>query len=169
MTSQTEIRPAPAPLKFSGLDDEDPLCSVCDKPTSYWLDWGQVCESCEAYWPGLVGEPGKWFDSRRVHTVCLCGSMRFEADIQRVAENESLRGYAVVLPLVNMKLPDPRWSENQDRIKAMLDRLHKQKIRMADEVVIVAPGGYISDSTRSEIRFATALGKPIRYVPEATS
>jgi hypothetical protein len=45
----------------------------------------------------------------------------------------------------------------------MLDDLHRHKIDLADEVLIVNPDGYIGDSTRSEIDYARARGKPVRY------
>ncbi|MEU3297051.1 hypothetical protein ABZ722_32515 [Streptomyces longwoodensis] len=45
--------------------------------------------------------------------------------------------------------------------------LHRRKIEVADEVLIVNPGGYIGDSTRSEITYASSLGKPIRYAHPA--
>ncbi|MET7853107.1 hypothetical protein ABZT48_33855 [Streptomyces avermitilis] len=45
----------------------------------------------------------------------------------------------------------------------MLDGLHRRKIDLADDVLVVNPGGYIGDSTRSEIDYARALGKPVRY------
>lgn len=45
----------------------------------------------------------------------------------------------------------------------MLDTLHLQKIDLADEVLVVNPGGYIGDSTRREINYALSHGKPVRY------
>ena len=42
--------------------------------------------------------------------------------------------------------------------------MHLQKIRMADEVFIVDPGGYVGESTRREIAYAESLGKPVRYL-----
>jgi len=42
--------------------------------------------------------------------------------------------------------------------------VHFQKIRMADEVYIVDPGGYVGESTRREIAYAESLGKPVRYL-----
>ncbi len=42
--------------------------------------------------------------------------------------------------------------------------MHLQKIRMADEVYIVDPGGYVGESTRREIAYATSLGTPVRYL-----
>ena len=40
--------------------------------------------------------------------------------------------------------------------------MHLQKIRMADEVYIVDPGGYVGEWTRREIAFEESLGKPVR-------
>jgi hypothetical protein len=47
--------------------------------------------------------------------------------------------------------------------KSVLDTLHLRKIDLADRVLIVNPGGYIGESTRREIAYAQAAGKPIRY------
>ena len=35
---------------------------------------------------------------------------------------------------------------------------------MADEIFVINVGGYIGDSTRSEIEYAKKTGKPIRYL-----
>ena len=48
--------------------------------------------------------------------------------------------------------------------KATLDDLHKRKIDLCNEVLVINVGGYIGESTRSEISYATALGKRIRYL-----
>jgi hypothetical protein len=42
--------------------------------------------------------------------------------------------------------------------------VHLQKIRMADEVYMVDPSGYVGESTRREIAYAESLGKPVRYL-----
>lgn len=93
--------------------------------------------------------------------VAICGSTRFmdamtEADLQ-----ETVAGRIVVRPGCDMK--HPLWADPADAedLKRRLDDLHRAKIRLADEVLIV--GSYIGDSTRSEIDYSRALGKPIRY------
>jgi hypothetical protein len=48
--------------------------------------------------------------------------------------------------------------------KVVLDELHKRKIDMADEVLVLNIGGYIGDSTRSEVEYAEKHGKVVRYV-----
>jgi hypothetical protein len=101
----------------------------------------------------------------RPPVACLCGSMRFEDEMRRAAVYLSLAGVIVLLPLVNMKQPNPLWADETEaeEIKAGLDALHRAKIRPADEVVIVCPGGYIGESTRAEIAYAEELGKPITF------
>jgi len=61
--------------------------------------------------------------------------------------------------------------ENMDegtltKTKAMLDDMHKRKIDMADEIFVINVGGYIGDSTRSEIEYAIQTGKPVHYLEQ---
>lgn len=51
-----------------------------------------------------------------------------------------------------------------EEAKAALDELHKRKIDLADEVFILNVGGYIGSSTRSELEYAQAHGKRIRFL-----
>ena len=41
-----------------------------------------------------------------------------------------------------------------------------RKIDMADEIYVINVGGYIGDSTRSEIEYAWEHGKVVRYLEE---
>lgn len=100
--------------------------------------------------------------------VVLCGSMRFAADMAEVAIEQSVAGALVLKPDCNMKHPHPLWADpvEAEALKARLDDQHKQKIRLADRVIVV--GDYVGDSTRSEIAYARQLGKPIAYTHAAT-
>lgn len=90
--------------------------------------------------------------------VVICGSMRFEADMQAEAHAVSVAGKIVVMPHVNTKL----WhSDTVAKVKPALDDLHRAKIRLADEVLVV--GDYVGDSTRAEIAYARSLGKPVQF------
>ncbi len=44
-----------------------------------------------------------------------------------------------------------------------MDALHLRKIDLADRVLIVNPGGYLGESTRRELAYAQAAGKPISF------
>lgn len=48
--------------------------------------------------------------------------------------------------------------------KEMLDDMHKRKIDMADSIYVINVGGYIGDSTKSEIDYAKEQGKRIDYL-----
>jgi len=48
--------------------------------------------------------------------------------------------------------------------KIALDELHKRKIDLADEVLVLNVNGYIGSSTRSEIEYAKQHNKPVRYL-----
>jgi hypothetical protein len=54
--------------------------------------------------------------------------------------------------------------ELTEEAKAALDELHKRKIDLADEVLVLNVGGYIGESTRSEIDYAQEHGKPLRFL-----
>lgn len=64
--------------------------------------------------------------------------------------------------------------ENMDegtltRTKEMLDDMHKRKIDMADEIFVINVGGYIGESTRSEIEYAQAHGKAVKYLENGSN
>lgn len=48
--------------------------------------------------------------------------------------------------------------------KKMLDEMHKQKIDMSNEIYVINFGGYIGESTKSEIEYAKSKGKKISYL-----
>lgn len=47
------------------------------------------------------------------------------------------------------------------KTKEMLDDMHKRNIDMADSIYVINVGGYIGESTRSEIEYAQNHGKKI--------
>ncbi|NEE52281.1 hypothetical protein G3M55_47750, partial [Streptomyces sp. SID8455] len=83
------------------------------------------------------------------------------------AIGQSVIGALVLKPDCNMKITHPLWADPDDAeaLKVRLDDQHKQKIRLADRVIVV--GDYVGDSTRSEIAYARQLGKPIAFTHAA--
>lgn len=103
--------------------------------------------------------------------ITLCGSTRFEAEFAEVNQRLTMEG-CVVISLGMFSLPDLAdydWTVDSSDLKGRLARVHFQKIRMADEVYIVDPGGYVGESTRREITYAESLGKPVRYLSHERS
>lgn len=95
--------------------------------------------------------------------VVICGSTRFMAEMAEADLRETAAGKIVVKPGCDMKSPHALWSDpsEAEALKARLDDLHRAKIRLADEVLVV--GDYIGDSTRAEIAYARSLAKPVRF------
>ncbi|MGA5728832.1 hypothetical protein ACPCI1_09295 [Streptomyces seoulensis] len=95
--------------------------------------------------------------------VVICGSTRFMAEMTEADLRETAAGKIVVKPACDMKSRHELWADPVEAgaLKARLDDLHRAKIRLADEVLVV--GDYIGDSTRAEISYARSLGKPIRF------
>ena len=46
----------------------------------------------------------------------------------------------------------------------MIDDMHLRKIDLADEIFVINVGGYIGESTKWEIAYATKTGKKINYL-----
>ena len=98
--------------------------------------------------------------------ITLCGSTRFEAEFAEVNQRLTLEG-CVVISLGMFSLPGLQgydWTADSAGLKRRLGDVHLQKVRMADEVYVVDPGGYLGESTRREIAYAESLGKPVRYL-----
>lgn len=103
---------------------------------------------------------------RRPPIICLCGSTRFFEAFQEASLKETVAGKIVLSIGCNLRSDHQLWADPAERaaIKERLDELHKRKIDLADEVLVLNIGGYIGDSTRSEINYAVAHGKPVRYL-----
>jgi hypothetical protein len=95
--------------------------------------------------------------------VCLCGSTRFGDAFRDALRNETLAGNIVLS--VGL-LGHSEGIDMNGPVKVGLDELHKRKIDLADEVLILNVGAYIGSSTRGELEYAQAHGKVIRYLEQ---
>ena len=101
--------------------------------------------------------------------ITLCGSTRFKDAFMEANKRLTLAGNIVISVGLFGHAGDSEVWENMDegtltRTKEMLDDMHKRKIDMADEIFVINVGGYIGSSTRSEIEYAQATGKPVKYL-----
>jgi len=97
----------------------------------------------------------------RPEIVCLCGSTRFmdayaEHYGRLTDEGKIVLSVGRVVPQSEQALGSPR--------KAMLDELHLRKIDLADRIFVLNVGGYIGSSTKREIEYARAHGKPVTWL-----
>ena len=96
--------------------------------------------------------------------ITLCGSTRFKDAFMETQKRLTLEGNIVIsVGLFGHSGDDEVWT---DGTKEMLDVMHRAKIDLADEIFVINVGGYIGSSTRSEIEYAKATGKLIRYLED---
>ena len=106
--------------------------------------------------------------------ITLCGSTRFKDAFMDAQKRLTLEGNIVISVGLFGHSGDHEVWENMDegtltRTKEMLDDMHKRKIDMADEIFVINVGGYIGSSTRSEIEYAQATGKPVHYLEDIST
>lgn len=103
--------------------------------------------------------------------VTLCGSTRFKDEFMEAQKRLTLDGNIVISVGLFGHSGDQEVWENMDegtltKTKEMLDDMHKRKIDLADRIYVINVGGYIGDSTRSEIEYAKDHGKLVDYLEE---
>ena len=103
--------------------------------------------------------------------ITLCGSTRFKDEFMEAQKRLTLEGNIVISVGLFGHSGDNEVWENMDegtltKTKEMLDDMHKRKIDIADEIYVINVGGYIGESTRSEIEYAIRTGKVVRYLEE---
>lgn len=100
-------------------------------------------------------------DNNKYNIITLCGSIRFKDEFMKVQEKLTLEGNIVLIPNFFNTI-------NKEKIdlgtKKMLDKMHKQKIDISDEIYVINCGGYIGESTKNEIKYAKEMGKRISYL-----
>lgn len=104
----------------------------------------------------------------RPRIVCLCGSTRFYDEFQQANYDRTMAGEIVLtVGFYSHAKAEHGHGEGVDHdsaAKVALDELHKRKIDLADYVYVINVGGYIGESTRSEIDYALAHGKTVEYL-----
>lgn len=100
---------------------------------------------------------GRYYKILKAPKVYLCGGLRFKDKFFEVARDLTLKGYNVSVPLI--------FDENITEVqKHFIKELSKAKISDADIVFIINVDGYIGETTREEINWASELQKKIEYL-----
>ena len=105
------------------------------------------------------------------NVITLCGSTRFKEEFMEAQKRFTLEGKIVIsVGLFGHSGDQEVWDGMDEgtlsKTKEMLDDMHKRKIDMADEIFVINVGGYIGESTRSEIDYAIEHGKKVRYLED---
>lgn len=100
--------------------------------------------------------------------ICLCGSTRFTEQMLIKQWELTKQGHIVLswcaLPDSYFQNRDRTHIGDQEGVKEIVDEIHKRKIDIADEVLVINIGGYIGESTKSEIEYAISTGKSVFYL-----
>lgn len=117
----------------------------------------------------LHGQPAAGGGPRPTVTV-LCGSSRFYAAFQQANYDLTMAGHIVLsigfYPHAKAEHGHGEGVGHDSAEKVALDELHMRKIDLADQVLVLNVGGYIGQSTRSEIAYAERIGRPISYLEQ---
>ncbi|MBQ4040059.1 MAG: hypothetical protein IJC91_02885 [Oscillospiraceae bacterium] len=92
-------------------------------------------------------------------TYTICGSMRFEKEMQRIAyELETGKGYNILQCVYSDKDGIPTREE-----LLRLEDAHYRKIDLSDGIYVVNIDDYIGTSVKKEIEYAKKQGKEVLY------
>jgi hypothetical protein len=169
-----ELRPSDDELWEQALRERDQAVEVADALTEaagrlLGTDFGEHSNANDPWRNALDALSGvATRRNDRPHVVTICGSTKFKDEIHAANARMTLEGNIVISLGVfgHTDMPDVDWTTGGNDLKVMLDGLHREKIKLADSIYVVNPGGYVGESTRAEIQYAESLGLPVRYLVE---
>lgn len=92
--------------------------------------------------------------------ITVCGSYKFKKEMNEITEKMALNGNCMLTPI---ELTKPNKEAYTKEEALMIDKMHKEKIKLSDAILVVNVNGYIGNSTKSEIEFAKSLNKEVLY------
>ena len=93
--------------------------------------------------------------------ITICGSMKFVREMMEISEKVELQGNVVLMPIYNPSRPNKEAFTNEEVL--ILDKLHRERIKLSDAILVVNVNGYIGSSAKSEIEYAKSLNKEVIY------
>jgi hypothetical protein len=100
--------------------------------------------------------------------ICLCGSTRFTSQMLIKQWELTKQGYVVLswcaLPNDYFNDGDTTHIGDKEGVKVIVDEVHKRKIDLADEILVINVNDYIGDSTKSEVEYAMRNNKPVKWL-----
>lgn len=93
--------------------------------------------------------------------ITVCGSLRFYKEMMEITEKMELQGNCMLVPIYNPTRPNKDDFTKEEAL--MLDKIHKERIKLSNAILVVNVNDYIGSSTKSEIEFAKSLNKEILY------
>lgn len=98
---------------------------------------------------------------KKLPVIALVGSSRFKDEFKKIELELTMQGY-VVLSLAGFSKCGDFSEDDRD----VFDKVHCQKVDMADYILVINKDGYIGDHTAAEIRYALSTGKNVYFLNE---
>lgn len=98
---------------------------------------------------------------RKPKIITICGSFKFREKILELAMQMELAGNVILTPIFPIKDDKVTCTQEEARI---LGKMHKEKIKLSDAILVVNVNGYIGNATKSEIEYAKTQNKEILYL-----
>ena len=93
--------------------------------------------------------------------ITVCGSMKFFREMMEISERVELQGNVVLMPIYNPSRPNKDAFTSEEVL--ILNKMHREKIKLSDAILVVNVNGYIGSSTKNEIEYAKSLNKEVIY------
>lgn len=91
--------------------------------------------------------------------ITLCGSLKFQKEMMKIAEKVALEGNCILTPVYPVLDNIKRTEEQLVKLK----EAHFKRIELSDAILVINLNNYIGNSTNLEIDYAKKLGKRIIY------
>lgn len=120
-------------------------------------------------WSANASDIHRKFNGRVPKIVVLCGSTRFTDEFRKQTVRLTLENCIVLSIGINTLNSWDLDYADEFGLQIVMDNLvelHKRKIDLADEVLVLNVGGHIGDHTADEIAYALWRGKPVVYLEE---
>lgn len=99
--------------------------------------------------------------------ITVCGSMKFYQEMMEITEKMELQENCMLVPIYNpLKTSKNDYTEEEG---VMLDKMHRERIKLSDAILVVNVNGYIGTSTKREIELAKSLNKEIIYYSDSVN
>ncbi len=95
-----------------------------------------------------------------MRVITVCGSYKFKKEMMEITEKMTLEGNCMLTPIELSRENKETYTEDE---ALTIGKMHKEKIKLSDAILVVNVNGYIGNSTNSEIEYAKSLNKEILY------
>ena len=92
--------------------------------------------------------------------ITVCGSYKFKDEMIQITEKMTLMGNCMLTPNELTRHGKDAYTKDE---ALMIDKMHKEKIKLSDAILVVNVNGYIGNSTNSEIEYDKLLNKEVLY------